>query len=110
MGSVSSEASDERCGSYSPSADVSESESSSDFSGRRYGGGGGAGGASSSAAGASSSVASSPLAAAGVGEKPRAATAAVAARALMPGGDVVFWDAKIEKRETDFSGSLAIFS
>ncbi|XP_073103185.1 rop guanine nucleotide exchange factor 1 [Elaeis guineensis] len=104
MGSVSSEASDERCGSYSPSADVSESESSSDFSGRRYRGGGGAGGASSSAAGASSSFASSPLAAAPAGEKPRAATAAaVAARALMPGGDVVFWDAKLEKRETDFS-------
>ncbi|KAG1361028.1 Rop guanine nucleotide exchange factor 1 [Cocos nucifera] len=94
MGSVSSEASEERCGSYSPSADVSESESSSDFSGRRYRGGGGAGGASSSAAGASSSFASSPLA---------ATAAAVAARALMPGGDVVFWDAKLEKRETDFS-------
>ncbi|XP_010941381.1 rop guanine nucleotide exchange factor 1 isoform X1 [Elaeis guineensis] len=94
MGSVSSEgASDDRCGSYSPSADVSESESSSDFSGRRYGVGGGAGGASSSAAGASCSFASSPLAAA----------AAEAARALLPGGDVVFWDAKLEKRETDFS-------
>lgn len=91
-------ASDDRCGSYSPSADVSESESSSDFSGRRYGGGG-AGGASSSAAGASCSFASSPLAAA----------AAEAARALLPGGDVVFWDAKLEKRETDFSGSLPIF-
>ncbi|CAK8532940.1 unnamed protein product [Lathyrus sativus] len=49
MGSVSSEDVSERCGSYSPSADISESESSSSFYGRRF-----------DAEGASSSVNLSP--------------------------------------------------
>ncbi|KAJ3690824.1 hypothetical protein LUZ61_019988 [Rhynchospora tenuis] len=77
MASVSSEeeGSDERCGSYSPSADVSGSETSSECSGRRrYG----AASATFSAAGASSSFASSPL---------------------PPTNGVIFWDGKLEKRD-----------
>ncbi|PKA46147.1 Rop guanine nucleotide exchange factor 1 [Apostasia shenzhenica] len=93
MGSVSEEAasdqqSEERCGSYSPSADVSESESSSGFSGRRY------------AAGASSSFASSPLAA---GKSGLAANDGTRALLPVPAADVVFWEGKLEKRELDVS-------
>lgn len=82
----------ERCGSYSPSADVSESETASEFSvrlfaGRRRG---------EACGGASTSMASSPMNVAG-------ASAAVAA-AMMADADVGFWDGKMEKRETDFNG------
>ncbi|WOK94656.1 hypothetical protein Cni_G03361 [Canna indica] len=76
----------ERCGSYSPSADVSESESSSCISGR----GGPAAAPSAFAAGASSSFASSPL--------------APARAAMLPGGPhLVFWEPKLEKKDPDFS-------
>ncbi|KAJ3692838.1 hypothetical protein LUZ60_011933 [Juncus effusus] len=78
MGSVSSEdeGSDERCGSYSPSADVSGSDSSSEFSARRrYG-------AVSAAGGASSSFASSPL---------------------PPCNEVLFWSGKMEKKVQELS-------
>ncbi|XP_072976520.1 rop guanine nucleotide exchange factor 1 [Typha angustifolia] len=95
MGSVSSEdASDDRCGSYSPSADVSESETSSECSARRYGGGAAGG----SAAGASSSFASSPLTV-----KPRPVAAEAGKRGILPGDGVVFWKGKLEKRETELS-------
>lgn len=69
----------ERCESYSPSADVSESESS--------------GRVGRAAAGASSSFSSSP-------------PLAPARAALLPGvPHLVFWESKLEKREADFSGS-----
>ncbi|CAL9177810.1 unnamed protein product [Musa hybrid cultivar] len=58
-------------GSYSPSADVSGSDSSSEISGRGFP----AASASASSAGAS----------------------------LLPAGDVLFWEAKLEKRATDVS-------
>lgn len=86
MASVSSEeeGSDDRCGSYSPSADVSGSETSSECSGRRrYG----AASASFSAAGASSSFSSSPL---------------------PPSNGVIFWDGKLEKRD-ELSGPNFLF-
>lgn len=67
----------DRCGSYSPSADVSESESSGDLSDR----------APLAAAAASAPFASSPLA------------------ALLPADPhLVLWEPKLEKRDTDFSG------
>uniref|UniRef100_A0A1D1XGN4 Rop guanine nucleotide exchange factor 1 n=1 Tax=Anthurium amnicola TaxID=1678845 RepID=A0A1D1XGN4_9ARAE len=99
MGSVSSEdAGDqqsERCGSYSLSADVSESESSSDFSGRRYAGD----------PGPSGSLPSSPLSAGASGTGK--AVFSVSARALVPGidgGGVAMWEGKPEKsEEADFS-------
>ncbi|KAL0920762.1 hypothetical protein M5K25_009927 [Dendrobium thyrsiflorum] len=85
---VSDQQSEERCGSYSPSADVSESESSSGFSGRRF------------TAGASSSFASSPLA---LGKSCLAAADAARALLPMPEADVMFWEGKLEKREVDLS-------
>lgn len=94
MGSVSSEdCSDqqsERCGSYSLSADVSESESCSSFSCRRFDG-----------EGASSSMTSSP--------RPAAGNFFFPAPVMLPvigGKDVVAWNDKPEKREADLSGSL----
>lgn len=97
MGSISEEEvsdqqSEERCGSYSPSADVSESESSSGFSGRRF------------TAGASSSFASSPLV---VGKSGLAAADAARALLPMPEADAMFWEGKLEKREVDLSGSYS---
>ncbi|XP_038694589.1 rop guanine nucleotide exchange factor 1-like isoform X2 [Tripterygium wilfordii] len=79
----------ERCGSYSLSADVSESESCSSFSGRRFDGEGGA----------SSSMASSPRP--GVGNF--CFPAPVVMMPVIGGKDVVVWDEKTEKRETDLS-------
>ncbi|OVA16004.1 PRONE domain [Macleaya cordata] len=94
MGSVSSEEGfdqqSERFGSYSLSADVSESESSSSSSCRRY-----------DAEGASSSISSSPLA-------PRLVTGnsvfPAAPSLMLPvigGKDVVVWEEKPVKRLTD---------
>nr|XP_009794968.1 PREDICTED: rop guanine nucleotide exchange factor 1 isoform X2 [Nicotiana sylvestris] len=102
MGSVSSEeGSDqqsERCGSYSLSADVSESESSSSsFSCRRY-----------DAEGASSSMASSPLAC-----RRFAAKSEFPAPMIPPfmfpvigGKDVVLCNDKSEKRQADLSATI----
>ncbi|XP_043713659.1 rop guanine nucleotide exchange factor 1-like [Telopea speciosissima] len=95
MGSVSSEdgfdQQSERFGSYSLSADVSESESSSSFSCRRYDG-----------EGASSSLASSPLAG-----RPLTVNSGFPAPPLMlpviGGRDVVVSDEKPEKPETELS-------
>uniref|UniRef100_A0A5B7C770 Putative rop guanine nucleotide exchange factor 1 n=1 Tax=Davidia involucrata TaxID=16924 RepID=A0A5B7C770_DAVIN len=98
MGSVSSEdGSDqqsERCGSYSLSADVSESESSSSFSCRRY-----------DAEGASSSMASSPLAC-----RPMIGNSAFSVVPPPPlmlpvigGKDVVISEEKPDKTEADLS-------
>lgn len=91
---MTSEDASDRCGSYSPSADVSESETSSEFSVRRFSGGrrGGGGG------GASSSMASSPM------------KTARAAMAMMADADVLFWEGKIEKRETEFNGLFFFYS
>lgn len=85
MGSLPEEEEDEeyasdlqsdRCGSYSPSADVSESESSGGLSDR-----------APLAAAISAPFASSPLA------------------ALLPAEPhLVLWEPKLEKRDTDFSG------
>lgn len=99
MGSVSSDddggGGSERCGSYSLSADVSESESctsSSNFSCRR--------GLGRDGGGASSSMTSSPC--------PVAGGFCFPAPAMVPvigGKDVVVWGSKNEKRrETDLSG------
>lgn len=104
MGSVSSEeGSDqqsERCGSYSLSADVSESESSSSsFSCRRY-----------DAEGASSSMASSPLPCRRFTAKSEFPTP-VLPPFMFPaigGKDVVLCNDKSEKRQADLSG-LCIF-
>ncbi|KAL9333144.1 hypothetical protein Peur_073283 [Populus x canadensis] len=97
MGSVSSDddgGGSERCGSYSLSADVSESESctsSSNFSCRR--------GLGRDGGGASSSMTSSP--------RPVAGGFCFPAPAMVPvigGKDVVVWGSKNEKRrETDLS-------
>ncbi|KAM1243636.1 hypothetical protein ACFX15_034493 [Malus domestica] len=91
MGSVSSEdGSDqqsERCGSYSLSADVSESESCSSFSCRRF-----------DAEGASSSMTSSPC--------PVAGNFCFQPPVMLPvigGKDVVAWDENPEKRDADLS-------
>lgn len=98
MGSVSSDdGSDQqsdRCGSYSLSADVSESESCSSFSCRRF-----------DAEGASSSMTSSP--------RPIAGNFCVQPPVMLPvigGKDVVAWDEKPEKRDADLSGTnLSLF-
>ncbi|KAH0978086.1 hypothetical protein GBA52_027805 [Prunus armeniaca] len=92
MGSASSEdgsdqQSEERCGSYSLSADVSESESCSSFSCRRF-----------DAEGASSSMTSSPRQVPG--------NFCFQAPVMLPvigGKDVVAWDEKPEKRDADLS-------
>ncbi|XP_059653916.1 rop guanine nucleotide exchange factor 1 [Cornus florida] len=98
MGSVSSDDGDdqqsERCGSYSLSADVSESESSSSFSCRRFDG-----------EGASTSLASSPLA-----RRPMYGNfgfpVAPPPPIMLPvigGKDLGVWKVKPEKREADLS-------
>lgn len=91
MASVSSEeCSDDRCGSYSLSADVSESESSSSFSGRRFD--------------AESSIASSPLPRrhyAGIHDYP-----APVMFPVVGGKDVVVWEERTEKSEPDLSGRV----
>ncbi|KDP27131.1 hypothetical protein JCGZ_20943 [Jatropha curcas] len=93
MGSVSSDdGSDqqsERCGSYSLSADVSESESCSSFSCRRFDGG----------EGASSSITSSP-------RPPGKSSFSFQGPLMLPvigGKDFMICDVKPEKRETDLS-------
>lgn len=86
-GTGSDQEQSERCGSYSPSADISESESCSSFSCRRF-----------DAEGASSSMTSSP--------RPVAGNFGFAAPVMLPviaGKDVVVWDEKPEKRETNLS-------
>lgn len=99
MGSVSSEeGSDqqsERCGSYSLSADVSESESSSSsFSCRRY-----------DAEGASSSIASSPLACRRFAAKSEFPTPMLPPFMfpVIGGKDVLLCNHKSEKRQADLS-------
>jgi hypothetical protein len=103
MGSVSSDddgGGSERCGSYSLSADVSESESctsTSSFSCRRgFGRDGGGGGA------VSSSMTSSP--------RPLPGGFCFPAPVMVPvigGKDVVVWDSKNEKRgDSDLSGNI----
>ncbi|KAJ8764972.1 hypothetical protein K2173_010437 [Erythroxylum novogranatense] len=89
MGSLSSDdGSDdqqsERCGSYSLSADVSESESCSSLSCQRF-----------DAEGASSSMTSSPLPAPGVFTFPKLP--------LIGGQNVLIWDEKSEKKDDDLS-------
>lgn len=82
--------SEERCGSYSLSADISESESCSSFSGHRFDGEGG-----------SSSMASSP--------RPAAWNFSFPATVMAPvigGRDVVLWDEKKEKKDGDLSGNF----
>ena len=99
MGSVSSDGGSdqqsERCGSYSLSADVSESESCSSFSCRRFNG-----------EGCSSSMTSSPM-------LPAAGGFGFQVPMMLPvigGKDVVIWDDdKSEKRATDFSGISNFF-
>ncbi|XP_010555199.1 PREDICTED: rop guanine nucleotide exchange factor 1 [Tarenaya hassleriana] len=95
MKSMSSEedngSSSERCGSYSPSADISESESSSSFTCRRFDG-----------EGASSSITSSPRPVTRGGGRGFYFPAPV----MLPvigGKDVVVWNDKLEKRENDLS-------
>ncbi|XP_058099800.1 rop guanine nucleotide exchange factor 1-like [Magnolia sinica] len=95
MGTVSSDddafdQQSERFGSYSLSADVSESESCSSFSGRQY---------SADADAASSSPASLALAAG------KSVSSAPAPELMLAvgGRDVVMWEGKGEKRETDLS-------
>ncbi|KAF6172557.1 hypothetical protein GIB67_007070 [Kingdonia uniflora] len=95
MASVSSEDEgfDQRLGSYSVSADVSESESSSNFSCCR-------GGRYDVECGGSSSITSSPRLVTGNGSFP------VASPVMLPvigGKDVVVWEEKLEKRETDLT-------
>ncbi|XP_065866688.1 rop guanine nucleotide exchange factor 1 [Euphorbia lathyris] len=92
MGSVSSDdesdQQSERCGSYSLSADVSESESCSSFSCRRFDG-----------EGASSSMTSSPC-------PPLPSAFCFQTPVVLPGigaKDLLIWDVKPEKRETDLS-------
>lgn len=93
MGSVSSEdGSDQlsdRCGSYSLSADVSESESCSSFSCRRFDG-----------EGASSSMTSSPRQGIGNFCFPPPPPLMLP---VIGGSDVVVWEEKPEKPETDLS-------
>lgn len=105
MGSVSSEdGSDqqsERCGSYNVSADVSESESSSSFTCRRYDG-------------ASSSLASSPLTTWNVGGKSAFPLQMPPPPSILfpviGSKDALAWCGKPEKRELDLSGSYASLS
>ncbi|XP_077231515.1 rop guanine nucleotide exchange factor 1-like [Tasmannia lanceolata] len=101
MGSVTSEEDpsdlqSDRFGSYSLSADVSESESCTSFSGRRYDG-----------EASSSSPASSPLTVirTGTGNStfPAEADPVPLLFPAVGGKDVVVWEEKMEKRETDLS-------
>ncbi|XP_077246754.1 rop guanine nucleotide exchange factor 1-like [Tasmannia lanceolata] len=100
MGSVASEddafdLQSERFGSYSLSADVSESESCTSFSGRRYGG-----------EASSSSPASSSLAAVRTTENSDFPAGVEAAPLLFPavgGGDAVVWEGKMERQDIDLS-------
>ena len=80
----------ERCGSYSLSADVSESESSADFSGRRF----------ASDPGPSGSLPSSPVCATGGRANPPAFAKSAAE------GRLLVWEGQSEKREVDLSGAL----
>lgn len=93
MASVSSEdCSDDRCGSYSLSADVSESESSSSFSGRRFD--------------ADSISAESPL-----GRRGFAGNSGFPAPVMFPvvgGKDVVVWEDRTQKSEADLSEVVMI--
>lgn len=94
-GYASDQEQSERCGSYSLSADVSESESCSSFSCRRF----------DAEVGASSSITSSP--------RPLVRNFGLMAPVMLPvigGKDVVLWDQKPEKRETDLSGSSFLLS
>ncbi|XP_047323285.1 rop guanine nucleotide exchange factor 1-like [Impatiens glandulifera] len=92
MGSISSEdASDHRselCGSYTLSADISESESSSSFSCRRY-----------DAEGASSSMASSPFPCQKMPPPPPSSFIIP----VVAGKDVVVWDDNPAKTQPDLS-------
>lgn len=96
MGSVSSDdGSDqqsERCGNYSLSADVSESESCSSFSCRRFDG-----------EGASSSMTSSPC-------LPFSFQTPVMPPEIGEKDLSLVWDVKPKKRETDLSGILTMIS
>lgn len=102
MGSVSdedgSDQQSERCGSYSLSADVSESESSGDFCGRQYAGD----------PGPSGSLPSSPVSAApGHTAAPTFSLAAGPMTSGMSEGRLLMWEGKTEKRgEVDLSGAL----
>lgn len=91
-GSDGSDQQSERCGSYSLSADVSESESCSSFSCRRFDG-----------EGCSSSMTSSP--------RLMAARGGFGFQLPVIGGkDVVIWDdEKTEKRHADLSGISRFF-
>lgn len=94
MASVSSEeGSEERCGSYSLSADISESESSNDdvYEDER--------------GGASSSTGFSPF---GAGSS--APLTPTFSFPLIGGKDVVVWDEKPQKRNTDLSGLYLPFA
>lgn len=95
MASVSSEdCSDDRCGSYSLSADVSESESSTSFSGRRFD--------------ADSLSAESPL-----GPRAFAGSSAFPAPVMFPvvgGKDVVVWEGRTQKSQPDLSGMYIQFN
>lgn len=95
MASVSSEdCSDDRCGSYSLSADVSESESSSSFSGRRFD--------------AYSLSAESPL-----GRRGFAGNSSFPAPVMFPvvgGKDVVVWEDRTQKSQADPSGIFIIYN
>jgi hypothetical protein len=94
MASVSSEEEvSERCGSYSPSADISESESCSSFCGRRF-----------DAEGASSSANLSPRQLAAHFNLP---TAAQVMLPVIGGKDVAVWD---HKRDLDLSGTFSSHS
>ncbi|GLT42983.1 hypothetical protein SLA2020_169600 [Shorea laevis] len=90
MGSISSDEQSERCGSYSLSADVSESESCSSFSCRRFDG----------EAGCSSSMTSSP-------RLPLPGSFGFQIPVMLPvigGKDVAVWDDETpEKRDIDLS-------
>ncbi|XP_050231740.1 rop guanine nucleotide exchange factor 1-like [Mercurialis annua] len=87
MGSVSSEEDEDRCrGSYSLSADVSESDSCSSFSCRRFD------------VGASTSITSSPR----LGSSVAAAGFCFQSPIILP-KDVLLWNVKPEKRDTDLS-------
>ncbi|XP_047310617.1 rop guanine nucleotide exchange factor 1-like [Impatiens glandulifera] len=97
MGSISSEdGSDQQsgiCGSYCLSADVSESESSSSFSCRRY-----------AAEGGSSSIASSPLACRQMNVNFSFPEPPSFMLPVVGGKDVVIWNEKPEKSDADLSG------